>query len=80
MTEAKDLEIKQVTEAKDMQITAKEQEIKQVTEAKNQEIAAKDRQLSEKDSGLSSLQQRCGSLQTQLNTVQRRNESLEVSE
>ena len=42
-------------------------------------INAKESEVSEKDRGLISLQQRCGSLQTQLETVQRRNQSLEVS-
>ena len=47
--------------------------------AKDKLISAKESEISEKDQGLISLQQRCGSLQTQLETVQRRNQSLEVS-
>ena len=85
--QGKDEMVEQEIAVKDQIIAAKDLEIKQVTEAKNQEIAEKDRQLSaqesapsEKDRGLSSLQQRCGLLQTQLDTVQRRNESMEVSE
>ena len=46
---------------------------------KDEVIKAKESEVSEKDRGLISLQQRCGSLQTQLETVQRRNQSLEVS-
>ena len=46
---------------------------------KDEVIKAKESEISEKDRGLVSLQQRCGSLQTQLETVQRRNQSLEVS-
>ena len=42
-------------------------------------MKAKDLEISEKSQSLVSLQQRCGSLQTQLETVQRRNQSLEVS-
>ena len=51
---------------------------RQIT-AKDQLIFARESEISEKDRGLVSLQQRCGSLQTQLETVQRRNQSLEVS-
>ena len=47
--------------------------------AKNQLTAAKDLEVAEKDRGLVSLQQRCGSLQTELETVQRKNQHLEVS-
>ena len=60
---------------KDNQLKAKDEEIA----AKDHLISAKESEISEKDRGLVSLQQRCGSLQTQLETVQRRNQSLEVS-
>ena len=50
-----------------------------VITVKERVIATKDSELAEKDGGLVLLQQRCGSLQTQLETVQRRNQSLEVS-
>ena len=42
-------------------------------------IKAKELDISEKDRGLISLQQRCGSLQTQLETLQKGNQSPEVS-
>ena len=42
-------------------------------------LSAKESEISQKDRGLVSLQQRCGSLQAQLETVQRRIQSLEVS-
>ena len=51
----------------------------EVISGKARVIATKDLELVEKDGGLVSLQQRCSSLQTQLETVQRRNQSLEVS-
>ena len=47
---------------------------------KDEVIKAKESEMSEKDRGFISLQQRCGSLQTQLETVQRRNRFLEVSD
>ena len=61
--------------SRDAIISAKDDQLK----AKDREIEAKESEISEKDRGLVSLQQRCGSLQTQLETVQRRNQSLEVS-
>ena len=90
---AKDREIAAITAAKDEELKAKDREIAGITAArdeqlkdKGREMAAKDdlisateSEISEKDRGLVSLQQRCGSLQTQLETVQRRNQSLEVS-
>ena len=61
--------------ARDNQLKAKDQEMVAI----EQLISAKESEISEKDRGLLSLQQKCGSLQTQLETVQRRNQSLEVS-
>ena len=46
---------------------------------KDEVIKAKELEISEKDRGLISLQQRCCSLQTQLESVQKRNQPLEVS-
>ena len=60
-------------------IALKETELRAITAAKNRLIQAKDSEIVEKDRGLVLLQQRCGSLQTQLETVQKRNQSLEVS-
>ena len=42
-------------------------------------IASKDQLLREKDQDFVSLQQKCGLLQIQLESVQRKNQSLEVS-
>ena len=53
--------------------------LEEVCRVKDELLAAKESEMPEKDRGLISLQQRCGSLQTQLETVQRRNQSLEVS-
>ena len=68
---AKDREIAAITAARDEQLQDKEREMAAL-------ISAKELEMTEKDQGLISLQQRCGSLQTQLETVQRRNHSLEV--
>ena len=72
--------------AKDDQLKAKDREIASLVatrdeqlSAKDKEITAKDSEILQKDRGLVSLQQRCGSLQTQLETVQGRNQFLEVS-
>ena len=46
---------------------------------KDKVIKTKESEISEKDQGLISLQQRCGSLQAQLETMKRRIQSLEVS-
>ena len=66
------LGVEEVCKGKDEVLAAKEQEFAVIIRAKESEI-------SEKDRGFISLLQRCGSLQTQLETVQRRNQSLEVS-
>ena len=71
---------------KDNQLKAKDREIAAITASRDEQLKAKDELISvkesevcEKNRSLVSLQQRCGSLQTQLETVQRRNQSLEVS-
>ena len=72
--------------AKDDQLKAKDIEIAGLVATRDEQLSAKNREIAAKDSVISgmnrylvSLQQRCGSLQTQLETVQRRNQSLEVS-
>ena len=49
-------------------------------ESKTQLLTAKCSEIEERDRGLASLQQKCGSLQTQLEIVQWKSSSLEVSD
>ena len=81
-----------VITAKDAEFAAKKQLESELAE-KDSVISSKDKQLTskeelisvmvseiaEKDGGLASLQERCGSLQTQLQTVQSRMQALEVT-
>ena len=75
-------DIKQITAEKEFQLLKNEQ----VTSARNDEIAthelelkAKDTLLLEKVCVLSSLQQRCCSLETQLDTIKMKLQTFEVS-
>ena len=70
---------------KEVYIAAKERENAVAIAGKNKQLAAKDQlilaykaEIAEKDQGLISLKKRCTSLQTELEMVQRRNQSLEV--
>ena len=74
---------------KNAEIAVKDAEIanvKAMLDAKSKQLESKARlltakcsEIEERDRGLVSLQQKCGSLQTQLQIVQRRSPSLEVS-